>query len=104
MRVDYNELSVARDQVPIIEQRVMATERVLEGYTEQFELGLRSLLDVLDVENELFTARVSLVESEYRYKFAHYQLLSDAGTLLTTVGVEPPAESVPFEQEAMTSQ
>ena len=31
MRVDYNELSVARDQVPIIELRVMATERVLEG-------------------------------------------------------------------------
>ena len=73
MRVDYNEISVARDQVPIIEQRVMATERVLEGYTEQFELGLRSLLDVLDVENELFTARISLVEAEFRYTFAHYQ-------------------------------
>ncbi len=104
MRVDYNELSVARDQVPIIEQRVMATERVLEGYTEQFELGLRSLLDVLDVENELFTARISLVEAEYRYTFAHYQLLSDAGMLLNTVGVEPPQASVPFEEEAMASQ
>ena len=104
MRVDYNELSVARDQVPIIEQRVMATEQVLVGYTEQFELGLRSLLDVLDVENELFTARISLVEAEYRYKFAHYQLLSGAGTLLSTVGVSPPDASVPFEEDEMASQ
>ena len=104
MRVDYNEISVARDQVPIIEQRVMATERVLEGYTEQFELGLRSLLDVLDVENELFTARVSLVEAEFRYTFAHYQLLSDAGMLLNTVGVVRPESSVPFEEETMASQ
>ena len=104
MRVDYNEISVARDQVPIIEQRVMATERVLEGYTEQFELGLRSLLDVLDVENELFTARISLVEAEFRYTFAHYQPLSDAGMLLNTVGVEPPESSVPFEEEMMASQ
>ena len=103
-RVNYNEISVARDQVPVIEQQVLATERVLEGYTEQFELGLRSLLDVLDVENELFGARVSLVEAEYRYMFAHYQLLSDAGLLLTTVGVAPPEEGMPYEEEEMASQ
>ncbi len=103
-RVNYNELSTSRDQVPIIEQRVMATEHVLEGYAEQFELGLRSLLDVLDIGNELFSARVSLVEAEYRYIFAHYQLLADVGMLLNVTGVEPPAESVPFEEEEMASQ
>ena len=76
----------------------MATSKVLTGYEEQFELGLRSLLDVLDLENELFDTRVSMVEAEYRYKFAHYRLLTTTGTLLSTLGVALP-ESIPAMEE-----
>ena len=90
IRTDYNELSVARDQVPVVETRMMATTKVRDGYEEQFELGLRSLLDVLDLENELFDTRVSLVEAEYRYAFAHYRLLTTTGMLLSTLGVAVP--------------
>ncbi len=87
MRVDYNELNVARDQLPALEGRVMATDNTLGGYREQFDLGLRSLLDVLDVQNELLTASNALVDGEFRYRGAHYQILSTAGMLLKTLGV-----------------
>lgn len=103
IRTDFNELSVSRDQVPIVEARVMATSNVLDGYEEQFELGLRSLLDVLDLGNELFDTRVSLVEAEYRYKFAHYRLLTTTGTLLSTLGVSIPA-MIPAMEEEMAAQ
>ncbi|MCH8154008.1 MAG: NAD(P)-binding domain-containing protein [Proteobacteria bacterium] len=83
MRVDFNELNVARDQLPALEGRVMATDNTLSGYREQFDLGLRSLLDVLDVQNELLTASNALVDGEFRYRGAHYQILSTAGMAIS---------------------
>jgi adhesin transport system outer membrane protein len=59
-------------------------------YRQQFDIGQRGLLDLLDSDNELFLARDSLVTARYAEIFALYRLLATAGMLLDTLEVPAP--------------
>lgn len=85
MRVDYNAYEVAKKSVPLLEERVDRSSEVLKAYSEQFALGQRTLLDVLDIENELFQAEVALAEAETNLLFGQIRVLSTMGTLVQTV-------------------
>ncbi|MCZ6523259.1 MAG: TolC family outer membrane protein [Alphaproteobacteria bacterium] len=94
MRIDFNARQVASDRIPTLEDRVLAADQVVAAYRQQFQLGQRTLLDVLDVENELFQARVALVAGEFAYRVANYQMLSTIGTLGPALGVVEPEETM----------
>ena len=94
MRIDFNARQVASDRIPTLEDRVLAADLVVAAYRQQFQLGQRTLLDVLDVENELFQARVALVAGEFDYRVANYQMLSTIGTLGPALGVVAPEETM----------
>lgn len=70
-----------------------ANEKVVAAYKDQFELDRRTLLDVLDSQNELFVSRSNAVNAEYLEMLAVYRLLSLQGQLLPVMGVERPAET-----------
>ncbi|MCB1783709.1 MAG: TolC family outer membrane protein [Alphaproteobacteria bacterium] len=70
-----------------------ANSEVVKAYRDQFSLDRRTLLDVLDAQNELFVSRSSTVNSEFLEMFAVYRLLALKGALLPTIGVEYPRES-----------
>jgi len=64
----------------------------VSAYKQQFTLGQRTLLDVLNTENELFEARKSYVNANYDELFAQYRLLNAEGKLLDSLRVARPAE------------
>lgn len=72
-----------------------ANERVVQVYLDQFTLDRRTLLDVLDSQNELFVSRSSNVNALYTEIFGMYRLLALQGRLLSTLSVEPPVEANP---------
>lgn len=74
--------------------QVKANENVVAAYKDQFNLDRRTLLDVLDSQNELFVSRSNTINSEFLEMFAVYRLLALKGRLLPTLGVEYPRESV----------
>lgn len=88
VRVDHADMVTARDTVPLLRDRAAAAAQVVSAYRQQFELGRRSLLDVLDVENELFQARISVVNAEIQHRIAEYRVLATMGTLISALGVE----------------
>lgn len=71
-----------------------ANTEVVKAYKDQFGLGRRTLLDVLDSQNELFVSRSNTINAEYLEMFAIYRLLALKGALLPTLGVEYPRESM----------
>ena len=87
MRINFNARQVSLDRLPTLEDRVLAADQVVAAYRQQFQLGQRTLLDVLDVENELFQARVSLVAGEFDFRVANYQILATIGVLGPALGV-----------------
>ena len=87
-------LETARDRLPQFQERAAAAEEVVSAYLQQFALGQRTLLDLLDVQVELFQSQVDLVNGEFNVLASEYDVLARAGTLLdslgTAVGMERP--------------
>ncbi len=89
-RFAWNAMASARERVVTLRNVTGANERVRDAYLKQFELGQRSLLDLLDSENELFLARSDLVTAEYTALFGAYRLMSVMGVLNSNLGVKVP--------------
>lgn len=87
VRVAYQELVTATERLPYLVDTAQAQGRVLAGYKAQFELGRRSLLDLLDAQNELFQARLGLNDGDYRVMLAHYELMFTMGNLLQNLNI-----------------
>lgn len=92
-RLDWSRLETSQGRLPNLEERVINAAQVVSAYRQQFELGQRTLLDVLDTENELFQSRSDLVEGEYDVHFAHWAILQTMGDALNVLGIvtESPA-------------
>lgn len=59
-----------------------------DAYLEQFNLGQRSLLDVLDAENELFNSATEQVTAAGNVLVGAYRLQALAGTMLPAMGID----------------
>ncbi|MEX0942521.1 MAG: TolC family outer membrane protein [Pseudomonadales bacterium] len=83
----WNELQDILARLEYLEAHVNSTEEVLRVYNEQLSLGKRTLLDVLDIQNELLRAKVAYVAGQYTVKLARYRVLASSGQLLSTLGL-----------------
>lgn len=72
-----------------------ANAEVVKAYRDQFNLDRRTLLDVLDSQNEYFVSRSSAINAEFLEMFAVFRLLALKGDLLKTLGVDYPREADP---------
>lgn len=68
-----------------------AAETVI-AYEKQYRIGKRTLLDVLNTENELFEARKDYLDSKYAEQYAKYRVMNATGQLLSALRVEMPKE------------
>lgn len=76
-------------QLPYLKQHRDYTVNTLESYRQEFALGRRTLLDILNTENERFNAEKEVTKSEYDLIFAKYRILEGTGSLAKEVGVLP---------------
>jgi len=63
------------------ESAVNATETALDGVRKENEFGVRTVLDVLDAEQENFTAKVELIKAQRAEKIMAYRLIATVGKL-----------------------
>lgn len=74
-------VQAARARIVSIKAQVQAAEIALDGVQREAQVGARTVLDVLDAEQELLDARVSLVGAERDERVAAHQLLAATGRL-----------------------
>ncbi|MEG0114351.1 MAG: TolC family outer membrane protein [Comamonas sp.] len=102
LSVSWNGIMRLRQQLPFLREHELSTSKVRVAYQQQFQIGQRSLLDLLDTENELFEARRALVNAQYDLKKAEYQWLGLSSKLLTTLGLaQPHSADLPQEQQSL---
>jgi outer membrane protein len=77
----WEKLLTARASIKSREAAVRAARIALEGVQQEAAVGSRTVLDVLDAEQELLDAQVSLVRDQRDATVASYYLLSAAGRL-----------------------
>ncbi|MCG9788708.1 TolC family outer membrane protein [Vibrio barjaei] len=88
----WNAYSMLEQQIRLLQQNVDAAKIAELGYIQQFNVGRRSLLDVLDAKVEVFLARQNYIRSKYDRTFAAYRLLNAMGVLTYALRVEHPDE------------
>ncbi|MGL4713276.1 MAG: TolC family protein, partial [Shewanella sp.] len=86
----WNAFEMLAPQKQFIRDHVVASKETQSAYAQQFNLGQRSLLDLLDTENELFEARKDYLQAEYDEIIAKYRVLNSTGRLLDSLKVTRP--------------
>ncbi len=86
-QIAYNDAQRLREQLISLEQHRLSSDKVRTAYAEQFNIGQRTLLDVLDAENEYFQASRALVIAKGDLELAYARSLAAMGSLLPALGI-----------------
>ena len=81
----WGQLQAGRAQVVSAQAQVKASEIALNGVREEARAGQRTTLDVLNAQQALVNARVSLVTAQHDRVVASYAVLNAVGRLAPTV-------------------
>lgn len=81
IRQAYSEIQTAEALLETQRDRVKLNKQLLETYNIQFEGARITLLQVLQSENQLFTASLEQLETDYRFLAARYAALASLGRL-----------------------
>lgn len=77
----WEDLASNRSKIRSLEAQLRASELALAGVEEEAKVGSRTVLDVLNAEQELFTARVNLVRAQRDETVSAYTLKSALGEM-----------------------
>ena len=87
----WNDLQTARAAIKSVAKQVQANEVALDGVRREAEVGARTVLDILDAEQELLDSQVNLVRSERDEIVAAFATISSVGNL-TARSLQLPVE------------
>lgn len=91
-RLSWSAFQLTEQQKEYLAEHVDAASETVIAYEKQFRIGRRTLLDLLNTENELFEARRSYLDAHYSNITAKYRVLNSMGTLLDALRVDVPLQ------------
>ncbi len=93
VRLSWTAMTIARARAEVIGRQLEQNRVVIGSYREQFELGQRTLIDLLDVQNEIFVNETSLVTEQFVSNFNVFRVLGAMGRLVPALGIDYNAEA-----------
>ncbi len=90
--IAHNDIRKLQDQLVALDRNVLAIEKARDAYRQQFDIGQRSLLDLLNAENELYTAKRSYANAETDLQLAYARTQAAKYSLTSTLGLSREAE------------
>ena len=93
VRTAWNRWDTEKKRVTDLSRQGTVSDGLLVSYREQFNVGRRSLLDVLDSQNTRFNTQVRTETARFSEMFAQYQILAATNTLLDTLGLATPSDA-----------
>jgi outer membrane protein, adhesin transport system len=89
--------TITSDRAAALLRQVNADRKAIAAYNKEYELGQRSLIDLLNAENQLYNGLVSLESTRDVAIFADYQLLAAMGKLLAFLKTPESVDALPLE-------
>ena len=86
--IAYNDISQLKEQQDYRTRHKNSIENAREAYRKQFDIGQRTLLDLLDTENEYFQAKRTLANTVYDIQTAYARTYAVQGELLNKIGAK----------------
>lgn len=85
--IAFNDTRKLAEQLVYLERNTLAIEKARDAYRQQFDIGQRSLLDLLNAENEVYTARRAYANAEHDLALAYARTHAAMNRLGTTLGI-----------------
>lgn len=82
-----------------LETQSRVTDDLLLSYREQFNVGRRSLLDVLDAQNTRYNVHAQAETARMAKLYAQYRILAATNRLIESLGVQQPVEANANQRE-----
>lgn len=92
LRLSWSALDLTLQQKEFLADQVDTAADTVDGYEKQYLIGQRTLLDLLNMENELFEARKDYLDAHYEEQYAKYRVLNSTGILLESLLVDIPTD------------
>ncbi|MBH0068536.1 TolC family outer membrane protein [Pseudoalteromonas sp. NZS100] len=87
LQIAYYNVTILEQKLPALDQHRASSTKVKIAYKDQFDIGQRTLLDVLDAENESFQSTRSYIVALYDRQSAILTMLKEMGKLLPALNV-----------------
>ena len=87
LRIAYNDHDQLGDRLAFREAHRDTTAKSRDAYLDQFQIGQRTLLDLLDTENEYFEAQRAYVNDSFDHSIASARTLAGMGKLRPAIGI-----------------
>ncbi|MDW7773509.1 MAG: TolC family outer membrane protein [Desulfobulbaceae bacterium] len=94
IRLSWMAYKSVQDRIQYLQERVANATATANSYSKQWDIGQRTLLDVLDTEAEQIEAKRDLLEAEYDGLYAQYRILNSMGMLVPSMNMEWPEEAL----------
>ncbi len=95
--IAFKDIHNLQRQLVYLDQHQLAIAKAREAYRKQFDIGQRTLLDLLDTENEYFQSRRAYANAQYDHAIAHARTLAGMGKLLPALNVARAGLPTPQE-------
>jgi outer membrane protein, adhesin transport system len=89
--------TLTANRIAALKRQLVANKKTIDIYRKEYEVGRRSLIDLLNAENQYFNAAVSLTSARGVVVFADYQLLAAMGSLLDYLKTAVPVDAAPLD-------
>lgn len=86
--IAFNDILAQQQQVEYLDRNLLAQDKTRRAYRDQFNLGQRTLLDLLDSQNEFFDTQRAHISAEADLVGAQARTLASMGLLLAAMDVD----------------
>jgi outer membrane protein, adhesin transport system len=87
LSIAYSDVGSLTEQMSKLDRHRLAAERTHVVYRQQYNLGQRTLLDLLDSQNEFFQAERAFYNAQYNQVIAQARTLAAMGRLVPSLNV-----------------
>lgn len=70
-----------KERIAFLSEHQNYSKETLDAYQQEFAIGRRDLINLLDAEGEYYSARQALIDAKMIYLYAKYRLLDNMGVL-----------------------
>jgi adhesin transport system outer membrane protein len=98
--IAYSDIGKLVDLQAALERNTLSIEKAREAYRKQFDIGMRTLLDLLNAENEVYTARRALANAGFDLTLAQMRTLAGTQRLGALLGAAVPVPVPPGADDA----
>jgi adhesin transport system outer membrane protein len=85
MDLSWSTYELSKDQIPVLRRYRDRSRETLKLYWKEYNLGERSLLDLLATENDLKQANAELINARYNMLLSKYRILDAMGLTMASV-------------------